>query len=228
MAQRTMKQILLIEDHPDVTRVTGAYLEREGYRVSIERDGAAGLLRAQREHPDLIILECMLPKLAGIDVLRELRRGSETPVLFLTARSEEADRILGLELGADDFLTKPFSPRELVARVGAILRRSQRRNHQPQVLRHGSLELQPDARSLQVGRELVHLSELEFDLLHTLMTVPGRVFSRHEFIERVWHGAHQGSDRLVDVHISKLRQKLKYALADDPIRTVRGIGYALR
>lgn len=222
------RTVLIVEDDPDVVRVARAYLEREGFRVLVEGDGEAGLLRARADRPDLVVLDWMLPKASGIEVLRRLRRESEVPVLFLTARTDEADRVLGLELGADDYLVKPFSPRELVARVAAILRRGALREDVAERIRHGSLELDVDARVARVGDRAVECTALEFDLLHVFATTPGRVFRREELIERVWGSGYEGGDRVVDVHVSNLRQKLTNAGGQDLIRTVRGVGYALR
>jgi len=222
------RSVLIIEDDPDVVHVARAYLEREGYRVLVEADGEAGVARARADRPDLIILDWMLPKLSGLDVLRRLRHESQVPVLFLTARSDEADRVLGLELGADDYLVKPFSPRELVARVTAILRRGARPDLSPERLRHGPLELDLQARVVTIHGAEVDVTALEFELLQALAAAPGRVFRRDELIERVWGGGYEGGDRVVDVHVSNLRHKLARAGGDDLIRTVRGVGYALR
>lgn len=222
------RTILIVEDDADVVRVARAYLEREGYAVLVESDGEAGLVRARSARPDLIVLDWMLPNASGLDVLRRLRADGAVPVLMLTARTDEADRVLGLELGADDYLTKPFSPRELVARVGAVLRRTAAPVSVAEVLHHGPLELDAEARIARVEGRDVDLTTLEFDLLRAFAAAPGRVFRREELIERVWGGAYDGNDRVVDVHVSKLRQKLADVGGDDLIRTVRGVGYALR
>lgn len=223
------RTILLIEDDPDVAHLVTAYLQREGYRVVVERDGTAGLLHYQLDRPDLVVLDWMLPGSSGIDTLRRLRRESDVPVLFLTARSEEADRVLGLELGADDYLTKPFSPRELVARVGAILRRTDgAARDRREIIRHGPLAIDSASRLARVAGEVIPLTTLEFDLLRTLAEAPGRVFARAELLARVWERDYDGSDRVVDVHISNLRQKLAASSATELIHTVRGVGYALR
>ncbi|MDF1523071.1 MAG: response regulator transcription factor [Trueperaceae bacterium] len=222
------RTILIVEDDPDVVRVARAYLEREGYAVLVESDGDAGLRQARATRPDLVVLDWMLPNASGLDVLRRLRADGDTPVLMLTARTEEADRVLGLELGADDYLTKPFSPRELVARVGAVLRRTAASAATAEVVRHGLLEVDGDARIARVEGRDVDLTTLEFDLLWAFAAAPGRVFRRDELIERVWGGAYDGNDRVVDVHVSNLRQKLADAGGTDLIRTVRGVGYALR
>lgn len=222
------RTILIVEDDPDVVRVARAYLEREGYAVLVESDGEAGLQRARAARPDLVVLDWMLPKTSGLDVLRHLRADGNVPVLMLTARTDEAERVLGLELGADDYLTKPISPRELVARVGAVLRRTAATVAADVVLRHGVLDVDVRARTARVAGRDVELTTLEFDLLHAFAAAPGRVFRRDELIERVWGGDHDGNDRVVDVHVSNLRQKLSAAGGGDLIRTVRGVGYALR
>lgn len=222
------RTILIVEDDPDVVRVARAYLEREGYVVLVEGDGEAGLQRARAARPDLVVLDWMLPGASGLDVLRRLRADGDAPVLMLTARSDEADRVLGLELGADDYLVKPFSPRELVARVGAVLRRTTAAEPATDLVRHGALEVDGGARIARVAGHAVDLTTLEFDLLRALAVAPGRVFRREELIERVWGGGYEGGDRVVDVHVSNLRQKLADAGGADLIRTFRGVGYALR
>lgn len=222
------RTILIIEDDPDVVRVARAYLERERYTVLVESDGEAGLARARTARPDLVVLDWMLPHASGLDVLRRLRADGDVPVLMLTARTDETDRVMGLELGADDYLTKPFSPRELVARVGAVLRRTAATLATDAVLRNGALEVDVGARIARIASHRVDLTTLEFDLLHAFAAAPARVFRREELIERVWGGAYEGNDRVVDVHVSNLRQKLAVAGGGDLIRTVRGVGYALQ
>lgn len=219
--------ILIVEDDPDVVRVARAYLEREGFAVAVEGDGEAGLLRARQESPALVVLDWMLPRASGLDVLRRLRSEGDVPVILLTARTEESDRVLGLELGADDYLVKPFSPRELVARVRAVLRRTEARGEEAPELTVGPLRLDVPSRRARVDGDLLDLTTLEFDLLLAFARAPGRVFSRDELIERVWGPEHEGSDRVVDVHVSNLRQKLVAAGAEGLLRTVRGVGYAL-
>ena len=222
--------ILVVEDDGDTARVVRAYLERDGLAVEVVADGVTGLERALESPPDLVVLDWMLPGLDGLSFLRALRRGKAMPVIMLTARSEEGDRIAGLEAGADDYVVKPFSPRELVARVRAVLRRAAAQAPAEQV--HGVLDiagLHVDGarRSVEVDGEAVGLTALEFDLLATLAASPGRVFTRGELIERVWGPDFTGVDRVVDVHVSNLRQKLEAAGADGPIGTVRGVGYRL-
>lgn len=220
--------MLVVEDDLDAAEVVRAYLAREGFEVSVARDGVSGLERALTERPALIVLDWMLPGLSGSEFLRRLRRERSTPVIMLTARTEESDRIVGLELGADDYVPKPFSPRELVARVKAVLRRTG-----PPVtggrreVEHRGLLLDPERREASlVGLDL-ELTTLEFDLLFVLMEAPGRVFSRNELIDRVWGGDFSGVDRVVDVHVSNLRQKLARLQGEDLLVTVRGVGYKL-
>jgi len=224
------ERVLVIEDDVDVLRLVRSYLEREGFDVLVESDGEAGLRRALADAPDLVVLDWMLPKLDGRVVLERLRRAAPIPVIMLTARGDETDRVVGLELGADDYVTKPFSPRELVARVRAVLRRQRRATHAsaddaPLVV--GSLRLEPAARRAHLNDREVSLTTLEFDLLHALARAPGRVFERSELIERVWGPSYEGADRVVDVHVSNLRQKLAAAGGEGLVRTVRGVGYAI-
>jgi DNA-binding response OmpR family regulator len=223
-----VQTVLIVEDDPDVVRVARAYLERDGFTVVVESDGAAGLLRAQTDAPALVLLDWMLPAMSGLEVLRRLRRDSTVPVILLTARTDEVDRVIGLEVGADDYVVKPFSPRELVARVRAVLRRSDGMAPAEEVaVERGPLRLDAGRRLATVDGHPLPLTTLEFDLLLTFMRAPGRVFSRDDLIERVWGPAYEGGDRVVDVHVSKLRQKLVAAGLDGALRTVRGVGYAL-
>jgi DNA-binding response OmpR family regulator len=220
--------ILIVEDDADVVRVARAYLERDGFEVAVESDGESGLRRALADTPALVVLDWMLPRMSGLEVLRELRRTRPTPVILLTARTDELDRVIGLEVGADDYVVKPFSPRELVARVRAVLRRSEGAvvERADEVVEHGDLRLDVARRQAAVaGRELT-LTTLEFDLLLAFARAPGRVFAREALIERVWGPSFDGVDRVVDVHVSNLRQKLA-AGAEGLLRTVRGVGYAL-
>jgi DNA-binding response OmpR family regulator len=222
-------RILVVEDDADVLRVVTAYLERDGFTVASERDGEAGLRRALDDPPDLLVLDWMLPRLDGRGVLERLRRSSSLPVIVLTARSDELDRVLGLELGADDYVTKPFSPRELVARVRAVLRRGAR-SDEPAAeasISVGGLRVDLEARRVRFGDAEVPCTALEFDLLLALAQAPQRVFTREELIARVWGSRFTGIERVVDVHIANLRQKLAGAGASRLVRTVRGVGYAL-
>ena len=221
-------RILIVEDDPDVVNVASAYLEREGYRVKVARDGLTGLDLALSAPPSLIVLDWMLPGIDGLEFMRRLRKEQRTPVIMLTARKEEADRILGLELGADDYLGKPFSPRELVARVKAVLRRSHPEEPQA-VLELGPLYIDPGHRRVRLNEVYLDLTKVEFDLLYTLACLPGRVFARNELLDRVWGDDFSGVDRVVDVHISNLRQKLEAAApGTELVLTLRGLGYKFR
>jgi DNA-binding response OmpR family regulator len=223
------QNVLIVEDDADVVRVARAYLERDGFAVTVESDGESGLRRALADAPALVILDWMLPRMSGLEVLRELRRERPTPVILLTARTDELDRVIGLEVGADDYVTKPFSPRELVARVRAVLRRSEGAvaERADEVVEHGPLRLDVARRLASYADRELALTTLEFDLLLAFARVPGRVFGRDALIERVWGPDFEGVDRVVDVHVSNLRQKLAAAGAEDLLRTVRGVGYAL-
>ena len=215
--------MLVVEDEPTIAELQRLYLTREGYGVHIERDGAAGLAAARRIKPVAIVLDVGLPTMDGTEVCRALREaGDWTPVIFVTARDEEVDRILGLELGADDYLTKPFSPRELVSRVKAVLRRAQGAVAAPALV-VGAVRLDLDAREVTVDGETVSLTVTEFDLLATLLRRPGRVLSREQLLAQVWGYEAAGGTRTVDVHVAQLRAKL--GPAAEVIRTVRGVGY---
>jgi DNA-binding response OmpR family regulator len=237
-----MTKILIIEDEANIIQVIRLYLEQAGYTVLSATDGIAGLELHAREHPDLVILDLMLPALDGMEVCRRIRAWAETPILMLTARQGEDDRIAGLESGADDYLVKPFSPRELVSRVKAILRRSsspaagtpgsQETRHpdeeqvKPGAMHFGVLTINIPARRVTVGRQIVALTVKEFDLLVTLGSNPDRVFTRESLLNQVWGYTYLGDGRTVDVHIGTLRKKLEA----DPttphyIQTVWGVGY---
>lgn len=220
------ERILVVEDDDDVLRVVAAFLEREGYRVDTARDGAIGLERALAAPPDLVILDWMLPILDGPAFLVRLRREQATPVIMLTARTEEDDRVAGLEIGADDYVTKPFSPRELVARVRAVLRRRAGTGADRAVaLEYRGLRIDPRGRTVERGGERADVTTVEFDLLYALASAPGRVFRRAELLDRVWGEDFAGVDRVVDVHVSHLRRKLEPLDADGMIATVRAVGY---
>lgn len=228
MSRGTEKTVLVIEDDRNTVNLIALYLKREGFRPLTAGDGEAGLDLAGRQHPDLVILDLMLPKLDGWEVCRRLRRTSEVPVIMLTARGEEVDRVAGLTLGADDYMVKPFSPRELVARVKAVLRRAPRPDSdRKSSLSHADVVLDLDKHQLSVGGRPVPLTPHEYALLATLMSAPGRVFTRDELLERIYpKGDAVVIDRVVDVHIGKLRQKIEPD-ASAPVRilTVRGVGY---
>lgn len=218
--------ILIIEDEPKVARLARDYLEKNNYRVVLAGDGQSGLSMARGEKPDLIVLDLMLPVMDGLDVCRTLRRTSDVPIIMLTARAEEADRLIGLELGADDYITKPFSPRELVARVRALLRRAKGKVFQSGILRVGDLELNTDNHSISLAGESIHLTRIEFNLLEIFARQPGQIFSRAQLLENLHGVAGLGYDRSIDAHIKNLRRKIE----TDPaypryILTVYGVGY---
>ncbi|MDP9221533.1 MAG: response regulator transcription factor [Actinomycetota bacterium] len=215
--------VLVIEDERSIADLERLYLSREGFGVHVESDGQAGLAAARRLHPVAIVLDVGLPGLDGAEVCRQLRQaGDWTPVLFVTARDDEVDRVLGLEMGADDYITKPFSPRELVARVKTVLRRGGIPGETP-VLCLARLRLDPARRRVWAAESEVILTTTEFDLLAHLMRRPGRVYEREQLLSEVWGYAAAAGTRTVDVHIAQLRAKLG---PDSPIRTVRGVGYS--
>ncbi len=219
--------VLVVEDERPIADLVRMYLARDGFGVHVEGDGSAGLAAARKLRPVACIVDIALPGMDGTELCRRLREGGDwTPVLFLTARDDEIDRILGLELGADDYITKPFSPRELVARVKAVLRRTDGPPDAERVRTLGPLTLDAGRREVRAGGELVSLTPTEFDLLAHLMQRPGRVFTREELLASVWgyagYSGHAGT-RTVDVHVAQVRAKLGDSAA--VIRTVRGVGY---
>jgi DNA-binding response OmpR family regulator len=217
--------ILLVEDDPAIADVIKMNLANAGYGVQLERDGLSGLDAVRRLKPAAVILDVGLPGIDGVELCRRMRAEHDwTPVLFVTARDDEVDRIVGLELGADDYVTKPFSPRELVARVGSVLRRSQGVADGQPVMVVGSVRVNLGEHRVLVDDNEIALTATEFDLLAFLMRRPGRVFSREQLISEVWGYAALESNRTVDVHIAQLRAKLGPA---NPIRTVRGVGYSV-
>jgi two-component system alkaline phosphatase synthesis response regulator PhoP len=220
-----MTKILVIDDEPAITNLVSAYLRTEGYEVYTAADGNAGLKAARAFKPDLIILDLMLPGIDGIELLSRLRRESEVYVIMLTARTEETDKIVGLSVGADDYVTKPFSPRELVARVKAALRRLKTgagASVENSVLSFKYIRIDPGARTVSVDDVPIELTAIEFDLLHALAENRGRVLTREQLLEKVWGGEYFGEMRVVDVHLGHVRQKLG---REDLITTVRGVGY---
>jgi DNA-binding response OmpR family regulator len=216
--------VLVVEDERPIADLVRMYLDRDGYGVHVEHDGAAGLAAARKLRPVACVLDIRLPGMDGTEVCKRLREsGDWTPVIFLTARDDEVDRILGLEMGADDYITKPFSPRELVARVKAVLRRTAGPPDGGRVRQVGPVTLDPGRREVTVAGTAVALTSTEFDLLAFLMNRPGRVFAREELLASVWgYAAHAGT-RTVDVHVAQIRAKLGDAAG--VIRTVRGVGY---
>lgn len=220
-----MTKILVIDDEPTIVSLVQAYLKPEGYEVFTATDGPSGLKAARAFKPDLVVLDVMLPGMDGLELLSRLRRESQVYVILLTARTEETDKIVGLSVGADDYVTKPFSPRELVARVKAALRRLQTTpasGGAEGVLAFHHVRIDLDARQVMVDDQPVELTTSEFDLLRVLAENRGRVLSREQLLERVWGGSYYGEMRVVDVHLGHVRQKLGNP---DFIVTVRGVGY---
>jgi len=220
-----MTKILVVDDEPSITNLVSAYLKPEGYEVFVASDGNAGLKSARAFKPDLVILDVMLPGMDGIELLSRLRRDSDVYVIMLTARTEETDKIVGLSVGADDYVTKPFSPRELVARVKAALRRIEAGSGsggERSVFSFQHVRVDVGARKVTVDENPVELTAIEFDLLKALAEYHGRVLSREQLLEKVWEGEYFGEIRVVDVHLGHVRQKLG---RDDLIATVRGVGY---
>lgn len=226
-----MATILLVDDEPRLANSLRAALREEGHDILIAADGEAGLKCARENSPDLVILDVMLPKMNGLDVCRVLRQESDVPILMLTARDDVVDKVLGLEFGADDYLTKPFSLRELTARIKAQLRRKEMdRNRQdellPKLLKKQALQLDLISRRATCSGKMLPLKPKEFDLLALLMSYPGRVFSRKELLEKVWGYDSTDDTRTVVVHIGGLRRKLEtYCCNHDFIETIRGAGY---
>lgn len=218
--------ILVVDDEPKIIRLARDYLEGSGFRVLPAMDGNTALAAARTDKPDLVVLDLNLPGMDGLDVCRALRRESSVPIIMLTARADETDRLIGLELGADDYIVKPFSPRELVARVRAVLRRTQGEVQTPDLLHIGDLEIDLNGHRVSRRGETVRLTRVEFNLLAVLAQHPGQTFSRAQLINRL-HGVAEGSfDRSIDAHVKNLRRKLE----DDPanpkyLLTVYGIGY---
>ncbi len=220
MAERV---IAVIEDEATIADAVAARLRAEGFRVEVAHDGPAGVELVERTRPDLVVLDVMLPGLDGLEVCRRIQRDRAVPVVMLTARGEETDVLVGLGVGADDYLTKPFSPRELVARVHAVLRRTARSGAETPLLRVGDVELDTERRRVRRGDVDVHLTPTEFDLLAHLASRPGAVFTRDQLLAEVWgYGGGFGA-RSVDSHVAALRRKLGAGL----VRTVHGVGYAV-
>jgi two-component system response regulator CpxR len=226
-----MDRILVIDDDVELCALVSEYLEPEGFQIEAVYDGNRGLERALSGEHRLVVLDVMLPGMNGFDVLRKIRNTSKIPVLLLTARGEDVDRIVGLEIGADDYLPKPFNPRELVARIRAVLRRSQAGEKAagapiPDVLRVGDIELDPATRTVRHHGQPVELTSVEFNLLHVLLREAGRVVSREQLVDEVLSRKFSPFDRSIDMHVSKVRKKLGDAdNGADHIKTVRGVGY---
>ncbi len=224
-----MKRVLIIEDDKDIVELVRYNLEREGFQVATASDGLTGLAQLKKFPPALLILDLMLPNLSGLEICKEIRRNqtlNQLPILILTARAEETDRVLGLELGADDYVTKPFSPRELVARVKALLRRTEPSESPPPILQIGQFVIDPSSYRVTRAGKPVTMSTLEFRLLYYLASRPNKVFPRDQLLDAVWGTERFVTPRTVDVHIRRLREKIE----PDPerpihLKTVRGAGY---
>jgi len=224
---RPMDRILIVDDEPKIVRLVRDYLEHAGFAVTVARDGREAVMRARTDPPDLVVLDLGLPELDGLDVTRSLRRDSSVPIIMLTARDDETDKVLGLELGADDYVTKPFSPRELVARVRAVLRR-QASDTSAELLRAGELVLDLPRLRASLGDRVVPLTATEFQLLTTMARQPGRVFTRSQLLDAIHGVAFESYERAIDAHVKNIRRKLEA----DPrspryLLTVYGVGYRL-
>ncbi len=225
-----MANILVVDDEAPIRELVRAYLEREGHTIIEAADGQAALSTHASHHVDVIVLDLMIPGIDGIEVCRRVRATSDAYVIMLTARADEVDRVVGLEVGADDYLTKPFSPRELVARIRACLRRPRgAQKSTSKILRFDELTIDLEGYVVRIGTEPISLTTTEYQLVTMLATAPGRMYTRAQLLEHVWGGSYYGDDHVVDVHIANARRKLK----DDPsnprfIETVRGAGYRWR
>jgi len=222
------KKILVVDDEKRIVEILQAYLERDGYQVIAAYDGRSALELARSNSPDLIILDLMLPEVSGWDVCRELRRESDVPIIMLTARDDTTDKIIGLELGADDYVTKPFDPKEIISRVRAVLRRSDVKPVSKSTINVGEIMIDTNKRLVRRGDRNIELTPIEFDLLRVMAENPGRVYSRMQLLDKVQGDAYEGYERTVDSHIKNLRKKLEL----DPehpvyIITIYGVGYKL-
>jgi DNA-binding response OmpR family regulator len=223
-----MKKIVLIEDDTDLFALLKYNLEKEGFGIAGSQTGKGAIELCRRERPDLVILDIMLPGTDGLTICKEIRKQSQVPIIMLTARDEVTDKVVGLEVGADDYLTKPFHPQELVARAKALLRRARLEPDQPKLIRAGRLEIDLERHEVRLGSARVQLRPKEFDLLALLARHPGRVFQRSELLDLVWGYDFPGYTRTVDVHVQQVREKLAAAkIADPSIQTVWGVGYRL-
>ncbi|MFO7820381.1 MAG: response regulator transcription factor [Halanaerobacter sp.] len=221
------KRVLIIDDDQNICKILKEYLVYEDFSVVVANDGKEGLKKIAEDNPDLIILDIMLPEMDGWEICQELRPENDIPIIMLSAKTEDTDKIMGLELGADDYVTKPFSPKEVVSRVKAVLRRSNSEKNsdkEEQILSFPNLEINQDYRSVEIEGKEVSLTPKEFDLLLTLAASPRQVFSREKLLNKVWGYDYYGDDRTVDTHIKSLRQKLGKKVRDY-IETVWGVGY---
>ena len=228
MGANVSSKIMVVDDENHIVELARLYLSREGYEVEGVGDGTQAVARFDQLKPDLVILDIMLPGTDGLTICKEIRKQSQVPIFMLTARDEVTDKVVGLEVGADDYLTKPFHPQELVARAKALLRRARVEPDQPKLIRAGLLEVDLERHEVRYGKERVQLRPKEFDLLTLLSRHPGRVFQRSELLDLVWGYDFPGYTRTVDVHVQQLREKLAAARITDPsIQTVWGVGYRL-
>jgi two-component system OmpR family response regulator len=222
------KKVLVVDDEKKIVDLVTAYLEKDGYRVITAYDGKTALNMARSRAPDIIVLDLMLPEISGWDVCRTLRAESNVPIIMLTARDEDTDKIVGLELGADDYIVKPFNPKELIARIRAVLRRTDRSDETKEVIEIGELNIDLEKHEVKRGSGILELTPTEFELLRVLAESPGRVYSRLQLLDRVQGEAYEGYERTIDSHIKNLRKKVEVD-PDHPryVLTVRGIGYKL-
>ena len=221
-----MKTILVADDKANIRNLVRDYLEAENFRVVIAANGREALYSARADKPDLILLDIMMPEMSGYDFVKTYRKESETPVILLTAKLDETDKVLGLELGADDYVTKPFGMKELTARIHAVLRRALRTPLEPDTLKIGSISLDKDSRTVTVDNEPASLTPSEFDLLYVFMSAPGKVFSRSDLLLKLQGTTFEGVERTIDVHIRNLRTKIEQDPSEPKyILTVFGIGY---
>ncbi len=223
-----MKKILVVDDEKCIVDIVKAYLERDGYQVIVAYDGKSALEQARRQHPDLIVLDLMLPEVSGWDVCRSLRKDSEVPIIMLTARDDSTDKVVGLEMGADDYVTKPFDPKELVSRVRAVLRRTEVRVRPKAILTIGDLNIDIEKRTVRRKDSNIDLTPIEFEMLKVLAENPGRVYSRMQLLDKIQGDAYEGYERTIDSHIKNMRKKIE----SDPahpryVVTVHGVGYKM-
>jgi two-component system response regulator ResD len=222
------QKVLVVDDEDHILELARLYLSREGYQIETVTDGASAMARFGQVKPDLVVLDIMLPNVDGLTICREIRKQSQVPIIMLTARDEVTDKVVGLELGADDYLTKPFHPQELVARAKALVRRARIEPDQPRLVRAGRLEVDFERHEVRFGDSRLQLRPKEFDLLALLARHPGRVFQRSELLDLVWGYDFPGYTRTVDVHVQQLREKLTAGGVTNPtIQTVWGVGYKL-
>jgi DNA-binding response OmpR family regulator len=223
-----MKKILVVDDEKKIVEIIRAYLEKDGFQVIAAYDGKAAIEAAFQQHPDLVILDLMLPEISGWEVCRSIRKETDLPIIMLTARDEVTDKIIGLEMGADDYITKPFDPKELVSRVRAVLRRAEPKALQQDIIRLADLNIDIRKRQVRRGEKIFELTPNEFDILKVMAENPGQVFTRMQLLDLVQGDAYEGYERTIDSHIKNLRKKIE----PDPehpqyLKTVHGIGYKL-